>query len=749
MSDKEKVSLNAEQQSAAYCTENAVIAAGAGSGKTMVLASRYIWLVTERKYCVREILTLTFTRKAAAQMYRRIHQMLVEIAGEDTGIKEKAAQIAAQNALDEFAQARIQTLDSYSAAIVKQAANRYGIRPDFAIDEERCLSLARDEAMPFFISMRNHPAIRRLYKDKSPVSIVKDIFASGLFNYTYIDSPCNPSDDFKSQCNIICNEWKKKGRLIIQILQKLDEVYAGNDSYLPELAPLLSQFASGKIVFPNEHDLGEYFDRLVIIPHDTAVEWAASHPLQGTLKDNLDFLYLLFKLNLSKGKRYNNPVKDLIKEFRGLFSVFSSLTIFCLQAGLIYSLLVILSGLQHRYLNRKRAEGILSYTDVARLARTILIEQHDIRQSEKEAFKAIMIDEFQDNNDLQKDLLFLISEKIDITNNNVPPAKDLSHGKLFFVGDEKQSIYRFRGADVSVFRKLKSELGSRDLPLQINYRSNPALIGAFNTIFGGYDFDPDGKTATGQTNPSVFVRADLSDSGLPPFEASFTPLRADKISGGKLTLCILDKEDSSEIAGGETDRLSPVENEARYVALRINELLKEKNEAGESKYKPDDIAILFRTRSPQHLFEKHLMLLNIPYTCEDLNGFFFGGPVDDLMSVLRLAAYPGDSAAYAQMLSSPFAGLSMQALAICIEIFYEQFSAPFSDEPLSRLSEEDKRKYVHGQRIYQKILEKAQAESICSLVSELWYGEGYRYETEWNPRTAAYRELYDYLFHLA
>ncbi|MDR0323279.1 MAG: UvrD-helicase domain-containing protein [Treponema sp.] len=144
-SDKEKVSLNDEQQSAAHCTENAVITAGAGSGKTMVLASRYVWLVTVKKYCVREILTLTFTKKAAAQMYRRIHHMLAEIAGEDKGINGKPA----RKALDEFVQARIQTLDSYSAAIVRQAANRYGIRPDFTIDEERCLSLARDEAMPF------------------------------------------------------------------------------------------------------------------------------------------------------------------------------------------------------------------------------------------------------------------------------------------------------------------------------------------------------------------------------------------------------------------------------------------------------------------------------------------------------------------------------------------------------------------------------------------------------------------------
>jgi ATP-dependent helicase/nuclease subunit A len=759
--DKEKVNLNKEQQAAAYCDENAVIAAGAGSGKTMVLASRYAWLITKKKCRVREILTLTFTKKAAAQMYRRIYLMLAEIASEDSDIKGKLA----REALEEFAQARIQTLDSYSAAIVKQAANRYGISPDFSIDEERCIRLAHNEALSFFISKRGHPAIQRLYPNKSPVSIANDIFASGLFKYTHIDIRPNLMKDFFKQYDAICDEWREQSAQIINILQKLTEANAENENYLPDLAPVISQFSSGGIIFPNARQLGEYFEQLAKIPHYKIIEWTDSHPLQTTLTNIMEYLLSLISLNLQRGKKYDNPVKELIKELRVIFNEFSSILIFCVQAGLTCSVLKLLSNLQNRYLDRKRAERVLTYTDVARLARTILIEQHDIRLSEKESFKAIMIDEFQDNNKLQKDLLFLIAEKKDITNKSIPPAKDLSPGKLFFVGDEKQSVYLFRGADVSVFRKLKKDLGGTNLPLKTNYRSAPALIGAFNTIFGGYKFDPEGKAPESQEEkkPAVFVPAPeqarlpeqaarlAEQARLPPFEAAFTPLHAYKKSDGKLTLCILDKQDSSDIdidpldepAEGESDRLSPVENEARYVAWRIGEILKEKNEAGESKYQPGDIAILFRTRTPQYLFEKHLMLMNIPYASEDLNGFFYGGPVDDLMSVLRLAAYPKDSAAYAQMLRSPFAGLSLQGLALCVN------SAPFSAEPVPRLSEEDKVKYLHGKRIFKKILDIAHNESISSLVSELWYGEGYRYETEWNPKTAAFRELYDYLFHLA
>jgi ATP-dependent helicase/nuclease subunit A len=132
--EKKGLLLNDEQRKAAYCENNAVITAGAGSGKTMVLASRFVWLITEKKLRIKEILALTFTKKAATQMYSRIHLLLMEIARNESGEKKKLA----AEALEEFAQARIQTLDSYCAAIVKQAANRYGVSPDFSIDNERC-----------------------------------------------------------------------------------------------------------------------------------------------------------------------------------------------------------------------------------------------------------------------------------------------------------------------------------------------------------------------------------------------------------------------------------------------------------------------------------------------------------------------------------------------------------------------------------------------------------------------------------
>ena len=740
---KKRLQLNNEQQAAAFCAENAVVAAGAGSGKTMVLANRFAWLLTEKGYNVDEILTLTFTKKAAAQMFRRIYSLLTEIAEEESGIKAERA----RKALDNFVHARIQTLDSYSAAIVKQYAPRYGISPDFTVDQERCSQIAIEISLPFLITHRRNPAIERLYSNKRPNDIARYIFADVMLNYCRIDKPRDFMADVKTQFDIICYEWKKQSKIITDLLNETKIIVSEDKDMHPDLTLLTEKNINTTI--PSAEEMQKYFEFILKLPIKSCIEKSESHPIQKQMITILRYLSELIDIDLRKGRRTENKarfkeIKENIKN--NIFGQFSSLAVSCLQAGLIISIMSLFSELQELYLERKRSEGVLTFHDVANLSKTILLEQHDIRQNEKESFKAIMIDEFQDNNELQKDLLFLLAEKQEVLNNGIPGARDLTLGKLFFVGDEKQSIYLFRGADVSVFRNLKNELKSEDLPLKINYRSAPALIGAFNAIFGGSDFDPTGKAQL-STAPSVFVPS-IDNNSLYSYEAQYTPLTAVVEGEGKLTICILNKNDDGDNEGDtdsdEDTRLYADENEALFVAQKIHQLINEKN------YQPNDIAVLFRTRTPQYYFEKHLRYLNISYTCEDINDFFYGGPVNDIMSVLRLAAHPLDSASYAEMLRSPFAGLSLAGTAVCLSVFNNaENPVVFDNEPLNFLDETDSEKYKHGQNIFSSIREKAVTESISSLITELWYKEGYRYETEWNPSTNVYSELYDYLFHRA
>jgi ATP-dependent helicase/nuclease subunit A len=739
--------LNPGQRAAAYCERNAVVAAGAGSGKTSVLASRFAWLLVDRGIRVDRILTLTFTRKAAAEMCQRIYNVLGKIAAADQGIRGERA----REGIRDFVRARIQTLDSYSVSIVKQAAPRYGIRPDFNNDDERCRSIAEAISLPFLITHRSHPAVEKLYSGKSPPDIAKDIFADAIFRHSAIDGSQSFSGDIQKQFAVICAQWRRLSEAITAALGQLNALLGagGGEALLPGALPLTAAFASGSVVFPAESDIRAYFDALLSVKDAGRIAAAEAHPVRAAALKSLEFMSALTGLNLSRGKRKDNPAKDMIKSLREtIFGPFSSLVIFCMQAGFILSASFLLDELQEQYLDRKRAEGVLTFADVAGLARTILRDHPDIRRSEKAAFEAIMIDEFQDNNELQKELLFLLAEDPDRMEPGIPSPQELCPAKLFFVGDEKQSIYRFRGADVSVFRKLKDDLGSEELPLKINYRSAPALIGAFNALFGGSEFDPRGEKPPGQ-HASVFAAA----GDLPLFEAAYSPLEAGGAGEGKLCLCVLDKDAAPEDAAEAEEALDTIENEARFAAERIQKLLEEKNADGSQKYKPDDIAILFRSHSPQHLFEKHLRLLRIPYISEGVNGFFNGGPVNDIMSALRLAAYPLDAAAYADLLRSPFVGLSLPNLAVCLAVFNgvsgRAHPPPFSQEAFVQLGEPERERFLRGRELFERLRSKASQESLSALVDELWHAEGYRYETEWNSQTAVYREFYDYLFHLA
>jgi ATP-dependent helicase/nuclease subunit A len=747
--------LNCEQRRAVYCDRNAVAAAGAGSGKTTVLASRYVRLIKSGLCRVDQILTLTFTRKAAAEMYRRIYGALKaesRAAGKQDprALADAVGAAGAGNtantggavgaALADFSRARIQTLDSYCAYIVKQGGSRYGIRPDFRIDNEGARELADRESLPFHISHRQHPALERLYREKRPVDIARGLFAASAFSYGYIDEPAAYIRGLITQFAIIRAEWEKITEKLLPLADELVSLAArGGDDFLIQLLTSVEAYAKIREHPIGGEELGAYFEDLLALREDPgeSVGAAELHPLRGRCLRWLKTIGDLAYANAARGKR-NSRAKEIARELRGLFRVFSSILVYTLQGGIILSVMVLLEEFQKLYVEKKRAQGILTFTDVARLARTILRDQADIRNNEKAAFKAIMIDEFQDNNSLQKELLFLLAEKQNYCAEGIPAAGDLEETKLFFVGDEKQSIYRFRGADVSVFRELKDELSAEKLSMGTNYRSSPQLIACFNALFGGSIYDPSGASPLFQY-ASIFP-----PSHLPPYEADYSPLAAGIDEEGKAKLCILDSKGGEEEDGEEN--FGDTENEAAFVAARIRELLDEKDGKGRNRRGPGDIAILFRTHRPQGLFEKHLRLLDIPYIGEGLGSLFADGPVNDLAAFIRLIAYPLDTEAYAISLRSPLAGLSLRGLALCVDASGEPefrgqpFAAPVS------LDEEDRRAYEKGGELYRRIRDMAPEFSIGQLVSRLWYGEGYRYETIWNSRVSSHRELFDYLY---
>ena len=705
--------LDANQRAAARAEKNAVIAAGAGSGKTRVLAARYVHLVVEKGFDVDSILALTFTRKAAAEMYSRIYATLREI---DHPL--------ARDAVSNFHLARIDTIDAFCGSVARTACRRYGVSPDFTVDNDEAKNLAKDLALPFFLEHRSSAAIRQLMKRYSLAELPTRLFADSMVQYSTVSSPL----DFESFRAIQKSE----------IRQNFDKAAAALEVCMNALAALAD--AGGKTAAQINEALAE-------IP---------PVPDIGNKAEISEFMTVcarVARISLPQGKITNPRLVELKENLsslkKGLYPEFGSLANYVLNEELVLETFSLLSDFQERFNAKKRESGILTFSDVSRLALDALRDDPELRHAYKESIRAIMIDEFQDDNAMQRDLLFLIAERAERDSRSVPSPDELCPDKLFFVGDEKQSIYKFRGADVSVFRKLAVDLapasgdGTERAPeLGTNYRTETPLIASFNAIF-----------------PSVFLDERFwTDGSFPLYEATFTPIvPSRKTEGLEPSLDVVFVNGDGK-TGDDPNSLSPQEAEAAEIATRIRKLVDSgfavRGEEGPRPCSFDDIAILFRTGGKQNIFEQQLRANAIPYQAESLHGLFGDAPINDMYSLLRLAVYPADNTAYATVLRSPFISIGDEGFALAVldrtatpEGCTQ--SAPFAESAEGGMSDGDVVRFRRGRKLYEAVRDRADRLATADIITWLWYDEGYRYEILSDPSLHRYAELYDYFYELA
>ncbi|MCM1321236.1 MAG: UvrD-helicase domain-containing protein [Bacteroides sp.] len=731
--------LNPEQLAAVVKTDNTVVAAGAGSGKTFVLARRFVFLVASCNIPVENILTLTFTEKAAAEMYQRIYKMLKEFSVNPSA--RQTTRTRAASAIRDFFHARIQTIDSYCASIVRMSARFYGIRPDFSVNPDAVTEFARQNALPFLLEHRKNPAVAELIQKKSPEEFAQEIFVSSLLKNSVISAPADYAGLLEEQRRKIDSEWKKDSAEAMRAIQVI----------LREAASMGKDSALAKSVKKAEEEAEKIAAADVFQADNVSPEQAEACAR---------CVYVFSKISLKGGSAKDAAavlIKDEVQNLRKIYDKFSAAAAFIIQYPLMKQFVPLLTEFETQINRKKRADGILTFADIAAAAVDTLIKFPDIRQAEKQQFQAIMIDEFQDDNEMQRKLLFLLAERPEHCVCGIPKKNDLCPDKLFFVGDEKQSIYKFRGADVSVFNHLKNELSpGTDISLSVNYRSHPALIAAFNTIFGGFSYEPADETDSGTAaQPSVFLRrTQLTDSTrFPDYEAEYRKVSAnfyDQNSKEKLTytmdprvhICLFDKTNADSAADFD-DPIPAKETEAIFAAKKIKSLI-------DSGVPPEDIAVLFRSYTNQYWYEKYFRAENIPYASENIVGFFGDAPVNDIYFLLRLVIYPQDSSAYAAVLRSPFCRISHDGLMLCLDDYMNAaVKLPFSETCLPLLLPEDAAALIHVCALYKKLCELAEKLPVTELLSVIWYEFGYRFETLWNSSVSLFSELYDFLFEIA
>ncbi|GHU06865.1 ATPase AAA [Spirochaetia bacterium] len=691
-------------QNGAYLEDsNTAVSAGAGSGKTTVLAERFVRLVTERGLNVSEVLTLTFTRKAAAEMYERIFNRLSE--SEHPLAKER---------LDQFDQARISTLDAFCSSVIRGASYRYGIPGNFRIDNAELRKIAEETAIQILMKYRRENTIGSLVASRNFEAASGDLFAGLALSVFSLTKNGNFADGAKRQTGFLQQE---TGKYCAQINTLCEAVLDFDKMRAREKDQETIQKIQGAI--RSRYPLKAVFDRESI---ETLVETA-----------------IFFKSSKSYKKIPVNVKDDVMAEIRSLWNPVKDAagTLETITKNLRFSDDILVLGMifdeyEKIFLESKRQKGIISFKDAAELSVDILKNDPGLRSYYKKRIKAVMIDEFQDNNELQKNLLYLLAERDDAGGSAggkagvIPSAEDLDGSKLFFVGDEKQSIYRFRGADVSVFRGLSAELQGKTHSLSTNYRSTPELVAFFNALF-----------------PGVFGTANAQ------YEAGFEAMEADPkkepgmIEGAAVELYVWEKsrkknEDSDSDAGNNDDT-GGEETEALAAARRIIEGV----ERGEFSY--GDIAVLFKSTTHQNKYEEIFRRTGIPFSAADPRGLFLEGPANDFYAYLRLSLFPLDRNAYATVLRSPFISLGDECV---FKIMLEKPDEPFTPDYGEAWFDNDaeKERYEHGRCIFNELCSKIDAEGIAEVISWLWYQSGYRtfllYDRASRPNLGHFEYLY-------
>lgn len=729
--------LNEYQEQAVKVQTNAVVAAGAGSGKTKVLASRYVYLITEKNYRIENILALTFTEKAAAEMHQRIYGEFQKMRdGTDDAVQRERA----EQALDSFFKAQIMTLDAFCHKIAVTACRRFGISPDFTISVPESKRLAYNLSLDFFLEHRADPCLQYLLDNKSITDFLDDFFVKILVQYTTVSRPVDFEAALQKQLAAALS-------LFLQLKTEADQITESIASYL---------------------HIEDNFIKAVKAVYQEMPEPPASLD-DPALDPFLVFLKKLAAVNQSSGSGKIAEVpacKEQCKALREIVPQLMSIFYFYSHKEDIRKIYALCTELQARYITEKKRRSIMHFGDIAQLAVDALITDPELRLFYKRQTHRIMIDEFQDNNSLQRDLLFLLAEKEERNARSVPHAEELEPDKLFFVGDEKQSIYAFRGADVAVFRTLSRELGTEkdsgassqesgcSINLQTNYRTEPALLEFFNEVFMQVFYSEKHRPAAGT---------------VPDYEAEFIPILSRDAAVGlepQVDILFADKVRFEELTGLDNDEdevcaetkedstagiLHPVECEAYALAKKIAAL----HEAQTPVYDKDtqtvrpcrwsDFAVLLRASTRQAVYERFFRLFKIPSVSVQQKGLFQDAPLNDLCALLRLAVYPHDRSVYAQVLRSPFVRMNGRSFTLLLLRGGLPFDAAAADE----LEPAERQPFLNACALFERVRGYVKTGSNAELITALWYDEGYRYVLLTETAYHRYLELYDYLFALA
>lgn len=431
-----------EQWNAIYDKgHNIIVSAGAGSGKTAVLSERVIENL-KSGMSIKEVLLLTFTKAASLEMKTRIRNK----------IKKNPSLSKELSLIDE---AYITTFDSFALSIVKKYHYILNISPNVSIIDGSLIRIKKKEILTNIFDKYYENRNEKFLKLISDFCIKddKEIFESILSIYSKIDLKYNKNEYLDNYINEyfnidrINNDIKDYEKLLMSKFEELDYLiedmsYYIDSDYITNLRLSISNLMHSKTYDEIVSNLSVEIPRL---PKGSTDEVKEKKELINDVIKNIKSLCTYknreeIMSSILSTKEYKEVIIDILKDFDKYVMAY------------------------------KYENDIYEFTDIANLAIKLVKENISVKEELKSSFKEIMIDEYQDTNDLQEILINMISD------NNV-----------YMVGDIKQSIYRFRNANPDIFKekynKYSNHIGGEKIDLNKNFRSREEVLNNINLLF--------------------------------------------------------------------------------------------------------------------------------------------------------------------------------------------------------------------------------------------------------------------------
>ncbi|MGZ8649993.1 MAG: UvrD-helicase domain-containing protein, partial [Solirubrobacteraceae bacterium] len=615
-----------------------LLEAGAGTGKTRVLVDRYVSCVLDPERGtgdVRTVAAITFTEKAAGELRQRIREEFERLAERSGGNAARAAVI--QGALDALDDAPISTIHGFAGRLLREFPVEARVDPAF----EQLDALASDlERARFWQEWLTELAtgdpsegtarrqLSRLLRAGVRLEWVRALAVGprGIFGERYdldpepevlpepdlfaaLDGCSDALDNLDSHCSVACSNVDDKGCVAATAL-----VDAGR-ALLERPSDDVDQLAAALFALPAKET--------VSAPGGNKGNWDQAHGGKDELLT-----------------RYREAVAPVLAA-REAYAEF--LTTLAVSVADAFSRWAAAAQL---------ALGRLDFTDLLGCLRDLLVRDQTARAALQARFRYLLVDEFQDTDPLQAEIVFFLCER-------EPVAGDwrdvvLEPGKLFVVGDPKQSIYRFRRADIGMYDQVRRLVSGQPAAgatevIRQNFRTTPAVVQWVNNVFADvFDLDAEeGRQPRSQWVEPFRPAADgphvsvlLGDDYGTAAGAAEAARQAEAQALAALLLAM---------HGDEPQRWT-VQDRAPGVA----------GDGGEAWREPKwgDVALLFRATTGLETYEQAFREAGVPYRVDGGKAYFARREVDDALLCLRAVDDPSDGPAVYGALHSTFFGFS-------------------------------------------------------------------------------------------